>query len=327
MYWRQRSIDGHSKETQLILESFDRLEDSIRKMVMSDVTLFIGNGINYFETQEKYSWKQVLVDLARKIDGQSLLDLMDNKPLTLIYETMSLKSFEKANQSDLSLKKEVSRLLQNMTWNKYHQRFLNIGVKNIITTNYDYSFEKAGQTLIDHANVKRETRYSSFRRTRVGKTYVWHVHGEVEETDSIMLGFEQYSGYLQKIRNYVVPPQKKRFLVRENLERIFDRNQTNSWVDLFLRDEIHILGFGMDYSEMDIWWLIAYKAQCKARHGMEPGKTVYYHWTDKEKNERDEAKLQLLEALDVVVYKKYLIDSFQVCYDKFLEDFKVKVQA
>ena len=35
-----------------------------------------------------------------------------------------------------------------------------------------------------------------------------------------------------------------------------------SWVDHFMLDDLYILGFGMDLSEADLWWLLC----CKKRH-------------------------------------------------------------
>ena len=35
----------------------------------------------------------------------------------------------------------------------------------------------------------------------------------------------------------------------------------HSWVDLFLTEDVHIAGFGMDYSEADIWYLLSYRAR------------------------------------------------------------------
>ena len=282
-----------------------------------EVTLFVGNGINRLEAERDVSWGKVLEDLARKLGRQSLLDLRDNKPFTLIYETLLVKLFQRGNKQDLLLKKYVSNSMLEMMPNQYHRKFLNLGVKNIITSNYDYCFEMVSQTEIKHFNVKRESKYSAFRRTKVGDAYIWHIHGEVEEPESIMLGYEQYGGYLQKIRKYLLPSQKRRELNIANLKKKFDRRLTNSWVDLFLRDEVHILGFSMDYSEIDIWWLLVFKAQCQARYGIKPGRTIYYHWTKSKEDDLDRAKLQLLEALGVKISTRFEIDSFEDCYNNF----------
>lgn len=208
-----------------------------------DKTLYVGNGINRLEMTRDLSWEKVLEDLARKLGGQSLLDLQGNKPFTLIYETLRLKLFQSGKKQDVLLKQDVSDSMREMAPNQYHRKLLNLGVKNIITSNYDYCFEMVDQAGVKHFNVARESKYNAFRRTKTGDTYIWHIHGEVEEPESIMLGYEQYGGYLQKIRKYLLPSQKLRKLNIANQKKKFDRKQTNSWVDLFLRDEVHILGF------------------------------------------------------------------------------------
>lgn len=281
------------------------------------ITLFVGNGINRLEPKNDISWGKVLMSLGQKLDGKSLLDLKDDKPYTLIYETLMLRLFHHEKRHDLLLKKHVANLMQKVSPNPYHHKLVNCGVKNIITSNYDYCFEKTGQTQVEHFNS--ESKYSAFRKTKIGNTYIWHIHGEVKEPESIMLGYEQYGGYLQKIRKYLLPSQKDRKINIANLKKIFNKKQTNSWIDLFLRDEVHILGFNMDYSEIDIWWLLVFKAQCKTKYGIEPGGTIYYHWGDREINNQDNAKLQLLSDLDVTVHSQYEGKPFQSCYDRFLE--------
>ena len=32
--------------------------------------------------------------------------------------------------------------------------------------------------------------------------------------------------------------------------------QIHSWIDLFFTTNVHIIGFGLDYSEQDIWWIL-----------------------------------------------------------------------
>ena len=45
-----------------------------------------------------------------------------------------------------------------------------------------------------------------------------------------------------------------------------------SWLDVFLRDDIHIVGLGLDCTEIDLWWAVTYKARKKAQ-GFHVGRT------------------------------------------------------
>jgi len=285
-------------------------------------TLFVGNGINRLEPTQDVSWAKILQDLAQELNGLSLLDLREDKPFTLVYETLWLKSLQNRKELNVSLKERVSNLMRKMMPNQYHYSFLKLGIKNIITPNYDYCFEKTNQCRVEHSNIEVESKYSVHRRIKIDNTYIWHIHGEIDNHVTIMLGYEHYGGYLQKIRKYLLPDQNNKEINAENLKEIFKRKQVSSWIDLFLRDEVHIVGFSLDYAELDIWWLLVFKAQCKSIYGIEPGKTIYYYWTKEKKNNQDEAKLQLLKALDVKVYSQYKIKSYQICYDRFLKSFK-----
>ncbi|KIC84482.1 hypothetical protein RR51_00920 [Pseudomonas sp. C5pp] len=57
--------------------------------------------------------------------------------------------------------------------------------------------------LYNLAFLYPESRYSLFRRYQAGTKDVWHVHGDSAKPSSMVLGYDQYAGSLQKIRNYV----------------------------------------------------------------------------------------------------------------------------
>ena len=58
---------------------------------------------------------------------------------------------------------------------------------------------------------------------------------------------------------------------RSNLQ--FDLEQQGkppimeSWLDAFLLGDVYVLGFGYDYSEFDLWWLLNRKKREQASHG------------------------------------------------------------
>jgi hypothetical protein len=287
-----------------------------------ETILFIGNGINRLQGTTDYSWEQVLKELALKVKDESVLELKEEKPFTLIYEALRTKLFKQKGGYDYELKNHVATTLGRMTPNAYHNKFLNIGVRHILTPNYDYSFENSMELEVPHSNISRETRYSAFRRTLVGSTYIWHIHGEIEVPESIMLGFEHYGGYLQKIRSHIIPPKKPSSISKGEAKKRIRKKQHVSWVDLFLKSDVHILGFSMDYSEIDIWWLLSFKAQYEAKYKMHPSRTFYHSWSNINANNKEKAKLQLLESLGVQVYQKYEIGSYQECYDSFIDSFK-----
>jgi hypothetical protein len=287
-----------------------------------ETILFIGNGINRLQGNTDYSWQQVLKELALKVRDESVIELIEEKPFTLIYEALRTKLFEQKRGYDNELKNYVATTLRRMTPSTYHNKFLNIGVRHNLTPNYDYSFEKSVGSEVSHSNTSKETRYSAFRRTSVGSTYIWHIHGEIELPESIMLGYEHYGGYLQKIRSHIIPSKRLSPISKEETKQKISKKQHVSWVDLFLKNDVHILGFSMDYSEIDIWWLLSFKAQYEAKYKKPPSRTFYHSWSKQKANNKEKAKLQLLESLNVHVYQKYEIGSYQECYDSFIDNFK-----
>jgi hypothetical protein len=102
-----------------------------------------------------------------------------------------------------------------------------------------------------------------------------------------------------------------------------------SWLDVFFRDDIHIVGLGLDYTEIDLWWALTYKARLKAR-GYEVGKTVFHDWSadllvtnacDSSARQLTLAKRSLLEALSVEVAAKDCEGDYLGAYEAFIEQY------
>ncbi len=277
--------------------------------------LFLGNGINLL-TKGAKSWLNVLEELSRKVQQPNLVKLADYKPFTLIYEAICSRFFKGGNRNDSILKQHVADLLREMGHNIYHHNFLELGANHIITTNYDYCLEQSISPRVFHNNMSRETSFSLFRRTKSLSTQIWHIHGEIDYPKTIMLGHEQYGRYLRRLCDYLTSKNKKSPFMLGKQE--FDDSDKYSWTDVFLRDEIHIIGSSLDYSEIDLWWLLSYKSRIQKTHKFTCGPTYYYHWTGKKENDRDKARIQLLESLGVKVKEKYGVKDFSKEYENFM---------
>lgn len=275
-------------------------------------SVFVGNGINQLRGGA-YSWANVLSALATACGQPDLAHGQEQKPFTLLFEEMVLRSGSTIDQEEL-LKVEVAKLVKRITPIGIHQRIRNIAVRNILTPNYDYALEDA---LIDEptaANTASESRYSLFRRRRSGKQFIWHIHGEADKPSTITLGHDQYVGYLAKAKAYLTSGVQRSNgsswrspLIRREPE-IESDDSAFSWVDLFLRDNLHMLGFGLDYTEIAIWWLITYKARLRVGYQRSPkrikvGDTYYYYIYPSEIPARDHSRLQMLESMGVKVQR------------------------
>jgi hypothetical protein len=279
-------------------------------------SLLLGNGINRLK-KPNASWQYVLSELANFSGHQEIMDGAKHIPLTLIYEQvvaaidgMNLKRLER------KIKKKVAEAVREFTANSYHKDFEKLGFKNILTTNYDYNLGADAKP----ANLRPESKYSVFRR-RVGNNQsFWMMHGEAQKPDSIMLGYEHYAGALQKIRSYVTSPKKE---LDGNSSPFragnydFDINgQVYSWVDVFLRDDMHILGYSLEYTEIEIWWLLAYRARLKRERSLKMGGIYYYLFSENPEDPKIQAKISLLKSLDVKVHLRKIINKdYQAQYD------------
>lgn len=282
--------------------------------------IFVGNGINLL-TQDAKSWQDVLGELSKIVGDPTLIDFMDYVPFTLFYEAICSRYFRHGEKSDIALKRHIAKLLSNMKDNPFHHEIAKLGFRHIITTNYDYCLENSivgGKPLI-HDDLRSENRYSVFRRTKINSSYIWHIHGEVDKPSSIMLGNEQYGGHFQKIRTYLTTPNTSPFI---SGEKDFEKKKVYSWVDVFLRDEIHIVGFSFDYSEIDMWGLLSYKSRLHREKKVDCGQTYYYHWTGKPANKFDKAKIRLLGSLGVNVIEIFDVKDYAKEYESFLSKFK-----
>ncbi len=284
-------------------------------------SLLIGNGINRVTNQDA-SWEHVLNALAPGPDlSRPALEHMKHKPFALVYEEILLTRTSADKRVDeRAMKAKIAKLMGDLQFNRFHARIMNSGVTHVITTNYDYNFEKSTERRYPRENLARESKYSVFRRRAVAGKFVWHIHGEVEAPNSITLGYDQYCGYVQKLRSYATAdresengsPFKMGNMVFDSIE-----GTVYSWLDVFLRDDIHIVGLGLDYTEIDLWWALTYKAR-KMAQGFPVGKTIYHDWYKGVVEEQALARRSLLKALAVEVESRDCSDGYDNAYDAFI---------
>ena len=86
--------------------------------------------------------------------------------------------------------------------------------------------------------------------------------------------------------------------------------QPKSWIDYFLIGDIHIVGLGLDISEMDLWWLI----NCKKREQLSSGKIFFYEPCMNE--DKSFAKKVLANTYHVEIVDQI---AFEGNYKKFYE--------
>ncbi|WP_116107510.1 SIR2 family protein [Lewinella sp. IMCC34191] len=265
--------------------------------------LFVGNGINTFA--EGYSWDRLMQNLFAKFHLESVLH-NENAPFPLVYEEIYFKSTQRRKIKESKIKNFIAEDINLLNPSNIHEEILNSGIKNIITTNYDYTLQKV--KIIDPSKIEnlgkvKESLYSLFRYNIVDNQRVWHVHGEMNVPRSIILGYEHYSGNLQAMRNYIVNGTRgsyKNLSAKGLIDRLND-GTTYSWIDYFFKHNIHIVGLKLDFEEIDLWWLLTYRARVKnKKKGSKITNKITYYIPRNFVN-TSRAKLEFLKATGVTI--------------------------
>jgi len=298
-----------------------------------DRILLIGNGLNLVSDRGA-SWNALLNHLAGTAQTQHEEDVRKEKPFTLWFEQLNSTPSDKSlnTPSDKSLKEIVADTLMNgLSPNKHHIDIMALDFKHVLTTNYDYCLEKATGTEWKLNKPAPESYHSLFRRHSSGERHLWHIHGELGSSSSIMLGHEQYSRYIHKIRNFLttgvatsVKERKGRpYLSRFASKKIEIKGEIENWVDLFLEHEVHIVGFSFDYTENHLWNLLMEKQRLKSK-GNSVGKIVFHRCSDTKQSIADEAKLSILSALGVKVID-HSSNTYSNAYDKCIKTLRLEM--
>lgn len=325
-------------------------------MAVLDGVLLLGNGPNRVVSDD-FSWSTVLSKLA-DLAGSKVS--VEGKPLPLVFEELVLGRaigdatvFGAKHQSSVEadLRTYMARLIQKMRPNGIHAMALTAGFRHILTTNYDYCIEHAHRTIVSEpeasaflpAHLVQEKKRSLFRRnvvaTRRGDVFVWHVHGEALAPRSLVLGYNQYVRHVSNVASYLTSSRDPRRATGDAIhspllsgDATFDSSgRPYSWLDLFLRNDVYILGLALDYSEIALWWLLSFKARLMLAGGrrarkMPIGRTVFYSPVGGDAGDVERAKLELLEAMGVEVVRFDAERGFQRAYHSALKDIKARVR-
>ncbi|CAI1535938.1 SIR2 family protein [Serratia marcescens] len=273
---------------------------------MSEFSLLVGNGIN--NVAPGYSWDDLIFSLKARTDAD--ISIRAEKPFPLTYEEIYLSAISKvsgnkaARKIEKEFKKCVATFSERVESKMIHGEICNIGASHILTTNYDFSLQKSIMPSFDgykHDGIIKETKFNLFRRYKIhdGVTF-WPIHGVQSEPDTIILGYEHYIGYVQKLRDYIVngTDNSYRFKFDPLVSRLLDNKKisNDSWVELFFTQNIHIFGLGLGYVELDIWWLLNYRAR-RVPDGIVNNEILYYHRHEEE--DGNLAKFELLKSFGV----------------------------
>ncbi len=282
--------------------------------------LLLGNGLN--RAFSGYSWEASIKKMWQ--NSQFSADSEDVKKLPFPLQIV-LATGDRVDKTLIEGKNSIFPTIRdNAELSELCKKILSFGFDHILTTNYTYELESAAYPNVKNIEnyiaknqarhtdkvPKAESKYMLHTYYEVGDNKIWHIHGEVRKPDSIILGHYYYGKLLSQIQNEL-EKRKDYQLLRQIDEK---KPIIDSWVDAFIMGDVYILGFGCDFSEMDIWWLLNRKKREAAEHGQ-----VYFY----EPSHGHKIKHGLLSAYDVKVKDLGFVEEkidYKAFYLKALQD-------
>ena len=265
--------------------------------------LLLGNGISRaFGGQN--SWDELLA----KISDESIpLPITDEMPMPLKATLLSKNS--------KNLVEKLKELIDNKVDNKekpwgfsvekeekkFLQKLLKLKFDHILTTNYTYEIEcaslnmsqiieghiedaksyyEAGNNKLPQSKFHTTTFYRIQDKLNGGEHNVWHIHGDAIAPESIALNNEYYGKLVGRYSEWIRNKAEEQDGYTSNYKNK-KPEKIESWIDAFLFGDLYILGFGMNFSETDLWWLLEYKGKDQDAFG----KTIFF-----DKDLKNEAK-------------------------------------
>ena len=187
-----------------------------------------------------------------------------------------------------NLKRNLCHELDKTVYSYYYSKLAEIEANHYITTNYELFINKAladkGFCLKSSCDGDNRLYRHELYECDNHLSSVWNIHGDVKTPQSIMLGLSDYCKYVVDIDKYFNSSE-------------FESGK--SWIDLFFRTNVHIVGLGMAYEEIDLWNVLTTRMRLKRSNNAICHNHIYYYAIQDESF--DTGKKKLLEAMDVIV--------------------------
>lgn len=140
-----------------------------------------------------------------------------------------------------------------------HQLYANLPWDNIITTNYDQCIEMSLQNVEWLIKNPGSTRNILDPCVCFNKKRIYHAHGVDKWKNTLCISTEHYASLISKIQPLFYDENG----ISDKIEKLIKNKQLieiPKWPELFFISNVDIVGFGCDYYESDMWWLLALRA-------------------------------------------------------------------
>lgn len=307
-------------------------------------TILYGNGFNRLNDVD--SWENLVHVIDDSNDNYRVPNTLqyEGKVLSVPFETKAMlrtsdgkilttsdhKILTVRERSETIIKKEIANQMRAYKSNDLFDKLLQLNIDHYITTNYDYVADDSLLRMNYTENLlerdKSESLFSIHRKKSYvkddDKKYLWKIHGELSNIGSIMLGYYHYCSYVGQIKKYLMGEYE--FAKRKEMgiiPQIEDRlpitpNNILSWIDLFFMSNLYIIGLGLNYEEIDLWWILTIRKRLVQKLGKNiiNNNIVYY-------GELELGRKSMFEHLDVEVVSSKK-RTYENKYQEYINDIK-----
>ena len=268
-------------------------------------TLLIGNGLNRCNV-DSVAWDTLISDIA----SERNLDVCVDVPLPLEFEALCRAEGLKSSNANADIFNELKHIAAEKIQSgctestNLHRAFASLRVDSILTTNYDLSLEKSLGADCSNAVTKNSTKYLRQKTGFYDEKSFYHIHGWVNDEKTICLGYEHYAGYIKTLRSELL----KNGTLNGSLMTDDKWRDKGYWPILFFKSDVHIVGLALEYSEIDLWWLLTLRSSLQASGKLSPDTNrIFFYKLSGALAKGDDAeklnRLSMLEKLGVEVIR------------------------
>lgn len=268
--------------------------------------LLLGNGVN--RCFEKSSWQEAIENVRTRFGVELPLEQIEKLPANMQIVAAS------GDRVDDAMNDYCADLCADVISDENKELLLSVtdGFDDVLTTNYSFELEQAlgiKPTAASYRRASRQTvtdlpksrlKMNIFKYHGAGGKRIWHIHGDAAAPSSVVMGHYYYGKLLRAIQERVsefVPAYMGRTARGLEYEPI-------SWVDLFLLNDIYIIGCSLDLCEYDLYYLLC----CKKRRKNGTSVTFFVKQGEEIKPERKimfDAYNVKIKEIDAADYKDF----------------------
>lgn len=274
--------------------------------------VFIGNGLNRAFN-----------------DGLSWEELFDNANISDV--PFSLKHSLFKNMSIGEVAKKLDNKKVTSDFQQYIFELIEMGFTTFLTTNFTYEIEysllpeknRNYKTILNNTFSMKDERLDSGTSIsnyivieyKNKSIVIIHLHGEIRKLSSLVFDHNKYCQLIGKISSF------------KEINSVFKLNTRGyasstypykSFIEIFLLDDLYILGYGLDYSEYDIWWLL----ENRKRFSLKQHNKIYYFTCNNDLSKNKKLLLKNNEISLIETKTKPINNDYKSIYNEILNIIK-----